>query len=93
MVTNTECVTNGTQELNRTEENATCNQLQQQDAHINALLVPAEARICLICFYVTIFLLGVTGNAVVCWVIGEEFIILYMILCTYLYDFYFLARV
>ena len=74
------CVSNGIFNLNRTGDNTTCNQPQQQHAQINAPSMPNEARIFLICLYVMILLLGVTGNAVVCWVIGKKNSFVYPIL-------------
>ena len=49
----------------------TFNKLKQRSAQINALSMPNEERIFFICLYSTIFILGVTGNTAVCWVIGK----------------------
>ena len=64
------CVTNGTLGLNHTGNNITCSQKQRQDGTLDGPSMPVEARMFLICLYVTIFFLGVTGNGLVCWVIG-----------------------
>jgi len=66
------CTANGTLGINSTGNSTTCNRPQQPNGQINAPSMPNEARIFLICLYVMIFLLGVTGNAVVCWVIGRK---------------------
>ena len=49
----------------------TFNKPQRQNAQINAPSVPNEERIFFICLYSTIFIVGVTGNTAVCWVIGK----------------------
>ena len=64
------CTLNGTLGQNQTANNNTCKQQRMQNAPIVSM--PEEARIFLICLYATIFILGLTGNALVCYVIGKN---------------------
>ena len=63
------CIFNGTLSQNYTTNNNTCKQQSKQNAPIVSM--PEEARIFLICLYATMFILGFTGNALVCYVIGK----------------------
>ena len=65
------CIANETLSVNVSGKNTTCSQPQPRKQEVKGPSMPDEARIFLICLYVSIFLLGVTGNAVVCWVIGK----------------------
>ena len=78
------CATNHTVVLNRTGHNTTCIQLQEQTVQVNVPPMTEEAKIVFICLFATIFFLGVTGNAVVCWVVGELPFALPTALCIYL---------
>ena len=66
-----DCNTNGTVILNRTGDNLTCVQPKQPAVKMNVSLMSEEAKMFLLCIFIITFVLGVTGNAVVCWVIGE----------------------
>ena len=65
------CITNSTLSFNETGTNITCGEIERYYGTLSGPWLPVEARIFLICLYATIFLLGVTGNAVVCYVIGN----------------------
>ena len=67
----TTCIKNSTLSLNHTGTNITCSQMQRKYGTLIGPSMPVEARIFLICLYAIIFLLGVTGNTVVCYVIGN----------------------
>ena len=68
-------IANTTLGLDATRANTTLNESQTSQRHISGKLsMPFEARVLLICLYVTIFLLGVTGNAAVCYIIGRVLI-------------------
>ena len=75
------CSTNGTCILNKTGDNTTDNQLQQSIAQYNIPLISDEEKLFLMSLFIIIFVLGVTGNAVVCWVIGKYGISLHILLC------------
>eukprot|EP00112_Aurelia_sp_Birch-Aquarium-sp1_P009390 Seg2066.5 transcript_id=Seg2066.5/GoldUCD/mRNA.D3Y31 product="C3a anaphylatoxin chemotactic receptor" protein_id=Seg2066.5/GoldUCD/D3Y31 len=69
---NTTCGTNGTLLSNGTITNISCNSDASTPREQSMLQLSLEARITLICIYSVIFLLGMLGNSLVCYVIGKK---------------------
>ena len=68
---NTTCGTNETIISNGTITNVSCNSNAKTTRERSMLQLSLEARITLICIYSLIFLLGMSGNSLVCYIIGK----------------------
>eukprot|EP00112_Aurelia_sp_Birch-Aquarium-sp1_P004113 Seg1467.7 transcript_id=Seg1467.7/GoldUCD/mRNA.D3Y31 product="C3a anaphylatoxin chemotactic receptor" protein_id=Seg1467.7/GoldUCD/D3Y31 len=71
---NTTCSTNGTLFSNGATitMNYSCSSKNERPREQSMLLLPLEGRITLICIYSFIFLLGTSGNSLVCYLIGKK---------------------
>ena len=64
-------ISNGTFGLNYTINESTIQYHSNQYSRGNVLQISVVAKIAIVCLCATIFVLGVTGNAAVCFVIGN----------------------